>query len=100
MMEKHYEMALPKGASSAVDKAAKEFFEKVYVELEKITDWKAVVIGDALVNLAKKLEIKNSQFFADMRMVITGKKVSPPLNESMEILGKAECLKRIKTLTN
>lgn len=73
----------------------KEFFEKVYIELEKITDWKAVVIGDSLINLAKKLEMKNSQFFADMRMVITGKKVSPPLNESMEILGKAECLKRL-----
>ncbi len=73
----------------------KEFFEKVHSELEKITDWKAIMIGDSLVNLAKKLEIKNSQFFADMRMVITGKKVSPPLNESMEILGKDECLTRL-----
>ena len=45
--------------------------------------------------LAKKLEIKNSLFFADMRMVITGKKISPPLNESMEILGKDECLTRL-----
>ncbi|MFA6017132.1 MAG: glutamate--tRNA ligase [Patescibacteria group bacterium] len=76
----------------------KEFFGKVSQELEKVTDWKALVIGDSLVNLAKKLEIKNSQFFADMRMVITGKKVSPPLNESMEILGKDECLTRIKKL--
>jgi glutamyl-tRNA synthetase len=73
----------------------KDFFEKVHVELEKINDWKALVIGDSLVNLAKKLEIKNSQFFADMRMAITGKKISPPLNESMEILGKEECLKRL-----
>jgi len=48
-----------------------------------------------LANLAKKLEIKNSHFFADMRMAITGKKISPPLNESMEILGKEECLKRL-----
>jgi glutamyl-tRNA synthetase len=63
--------------------------------LEKLTDWKAFQIGEALVNLAKKLEIKNSIFFADMRMVITGKKISPPLNESMEILGKDECLKRL-----
>lgn len=76
----------------------KDFFKKVELELEKITDWKTLVIGDTLVNLAKKLEIKNSQFFADMRMVITGKKVSPPLNESMEILGKEECLNRIKKI--
>ncbi|MFA6533221.1 MAG: glutamate--tRNA ligase [Patescibacteria group bacterium] len=72
----------------------KDFFGKVKTELENVTDWKADIIGESLVNLAKKLEIKNSQFFADMRMVITGKKVSPPLNESMEILGKDECLKR------
>src|SRR3989339_470801 len=63
------------------------FFGKVKTELEKVNDWKAVTIGESLVYLAKKLEIKNSQFFADMRMVITGKKISPPLNESMEILG-------------
>jgi glutamyl-tRNA synthetase len=63
--------------------------------LEKVSDWKAVLIGENLINLAKKLEIKNSQFFADMRAIITGKKISPPLNESMEILGKKECLKRL-----
>lgn len=73
----------------------KEFFGKVKEELEKVNDWKTLVIGEVLVNLAKKLEIKNSQFFADMRMVITGKKISPPLNESMEILGKEECLRRL-----
>jgi glutamyl-tRNA synthetase len=76
-------------------KDKKEFFTKVSQELEKVTDWKALIIGDSLVNLAKKLEIKNSQFFMDMRLVITGKKISPPLNESMEILGKEECLKRL-----
>ncbi|MCR4312800.1 MAG: hypothetical protein NUV58_00965, partial [Candidatus Roizmanbacteria bacterium] len=73
----------------------KEFFKQVHVEIEKLTDWKADLIGESLINLAKKLEIKNSIFFADMRMVITGKKISPPLNESMEILGKDECLKRL-----
>ena len=75
-----------------------DFFGKVYAELEKVIDWKVDLIGESLINLAKKLEIKNSQFFADMRMAITGKKISPPLNESMEILGKDECLKRIKKL--
>ena len=72
-----------------------DFFRKVHQELEKVTDWKADLIGESLINLAKKLEIKNSLFFADMRMVITGKKISPPLNESMEILGKDECLTRL-----
>lgn len=75
--------------------AKKEFFTQVREELNGIGKWKAVQIGEVLINLAKKLEIKNSQFFMDMRLIITGKKISPPLNESMEILGKEECLKRL-----
>jgi glutamyl-tRNA synthetase len=76
----------------------KDFFGKVHTELEKVTDWKAGLIGESLVNLAKKLEIKNSQFFMDMRVAMTGKKISPPLNESMEILGQDKCLNRIKKI--
>ncbi len=75
-----------------------DFFEKVHAELEKMTDWKADLIGEVLVNLAKKLEIKNSQFFMDIRVVMTGKKISPPLNESMELLGKEECLTRLRKI--
>ena len=32
------------------------------------------------------------EFYATL---VGGKKISPPLNESMEILGKEECLKRL-----
>jgi glutamyl-tRNA synthetase len=76
----------------------KDFFKQVSETLNQLNDWKAVKIGEELASLAKKLEIKNSQFFMDMRVVITGKKISPPLNESMEILGKEECLKRLNKI--
>ncbi len=74
----------------------KEILQAIYQSLEKINQWSPRVIGEEMVNLAKKLNIKNSEFFMILRVVITGKKISPPLNESMEILGKEECLKRIK----
>ena len=32
----------------------------------------------------------------DIRVAITGKTVGPPLFKSMEILGKKECMKRLK----
>jgi len=78
----------------------KEFFANAEKTLASINDWKANVIGEAMQNLATSLKIKNSRFFMDMRVAITGKKISPPLNESMEILGKEECLRRIKNLIN
>jgi len=31
-----------------------------------------------------------------LRIAISGKKVTPPLNESMELLGKEECISRIE----
>ncbi|PIV08969.1 glutamate--tRNA ligase [Candidatus Roizmanbacteria bacterium CG02_land_8_20_14_3_00_36_15] len=77
----------------------KDFFNRVVGVLEKVNTWKATAIGEAMQKLAKELNIKNSQFFMDLRVAITGKRISPPLNESMEILRKEECLERVKKLT-
>ncbi len=64
--------------------------------LSGIAEWSAVNIGQAMLDCAKKNNIKNSLFFMILRVVISGKKISPPLNESMEILGKEESVKRIE----
>jgi hypothetical protein len=32
-----------------------------------------------------------------LRVAISGKKITPPLNESMVILGKQECIERIQS---
>lgn len=76
----------------------KELLAHIVSTLEKITDWKAEKIGDAMVTLAKKLGVKNGEFFMTLRIAVTGKKISPPLNESMELLGKEKTLKRIRSI--
>lgn len=79
-----------------VDMAGKkDLLKKIYEELLPISDWKANTIGESMNNLVKKLNINTGDFFMTLRVAITGKKISPPLNDSMEILGKKECLKRI-----
>jgi glutamyl-tRNA synthetase len=45
--------------------------------------------------LADELGLKAGQLFGAMRMAITGQAVSPPLFETMEIIGKQACLKRL-----
>ena len=57
--------------------------------------WKADKLGEVMQSVAKELNIPNSKFFMAVRVAITGRKITPPLNESMEILGKEECLKRL-----
>jgi len=76
----------------------KALLKKIHDELSKVRQWKVEVIGDTMQKLAEKEKIKNSEFFMILRAATTGKKISPPLNESMEILGKKECLERIKSL--
>lgn len=75
--------------------AEKDLLQKMHHRLERINDWRADAIGSAMQNLAKELAVKNNQFFMVLRVVITGRKISPPLNESMVMLGKAECLVRL-----
>lgn len=70
--------------------------QKVAETLEAITDWKAEIVGEKLQALATQENIPFGKFFMMMRVVITGKKISPPLNESMEIVGKEECLARLR----
>ncbi|OGK23169.1 glutamate--tRNA ligase [Candidatus Roizmanbacteria bacterium RIFCSPLOWO2_01_FULL_37_12] len=77
----------------------KELLGKMRDSLEKVTEWKSDKIGEKMQELAKKEGVKTGDFFMTLRVAMTGKKISPPLNESMEILGKEECLERIKNLT-
>lgn len=77
----------------------KALLKKMQDALTSISEWKADIIGEKMQALAKKEGVKTGEFFMTLRVAITGKKISPPLNESMEILGKEECLRRIKKLT-
>ena len=50
----------------------------------------------ALRALAEKLELKVGQLFGILRVAVTGQRVSPPLIETMELLGKEIVLERLE----
>lgn len=74
-----------------------ELLQKIAEKIESIADadWKADYIGEQMLAVAQEEGVKNKKFFQLLRVAITGKKISPPLNESMEILGKEVCSKRV-----
>ncbi|OGF99553.1 glutamate--tRNA ligase [Candidatus Gottesmanbacteria bacterium RIFCSPHIGHO2_02_FULL_39_14] len=78
----------------------RSLLSKIVLQLENLNQWKSAIIGQTMKVLAEKLKIKNSEFFMVLRVAVTGQKVTPPLNESMEILGKEKILSRIKKLIN
>ncbi|MGB4965539.1 MAG: hypothetical protein WBO77_00305, partial [Microgenomates group bacterium] len=67
--------------------------------LSQLSAWSVESIGQAMLQVAVDAGLKNSEYFMIMRVIITGRKISPPLNESMELLGKEECLKRLHPVT-
>jgi glutamyl-tRNA synthetase len=51
----------------------------------------------SLRELAGELGAKAGDLFSLIRVAVTGKRVTPPLFESMEILGQERCLARLRT---
>ncbi len=61
--------------------------------------WRAAAIEEALrAAVVDGLGLKPRFAFGPLRTAISGRRVSPPLFESMEILGKAATLVRLRTL--
>ena len=68
--------------------------------LEQIEEskWTTVEIEDVMRNLASNAEVKPGKLFMLTRIIITGQKVSPPLFETMEIVGKNKIIQRLHTV--
>ena len=64
--------------------------------LEEVNPFAAETIHQAFRERAEELGVKAGSFFGPIRGAISGKKVSPPLFESIEALGLKETLRRIE----
>ncbi len=64
--------------------------------LTEVEPFSAEAIHVAFREKAEELGVKAGSFFGPVRGAISGKKVSPPLFESIEALGRQETLQRIK----
>jgi len=59
-------------------------------------EFKAAVLEPAFKDFAAGAGLKPGPYFGAVRIAVTGKKVSPPLFESMEALGREETEKRLR----
>jgi glutamyl-tRNA synthetase len=67
--------------------------------LSDLSEWTTESIEGALrTALIDGLGLKPKVAFGPVRLAITGRRVSPPLFESMELLGSQRSLSRIKAL--
>jgi glutamyl-tRNA synthetase len=63
--------------------------------LSSVESFDQSILEDILRRLAGDLGLKAGQLFALLRVATTGRDAAPPLFETMAVLGKERCLKRI-----
>lgn len=86
--EKSVSKGLAKEGMGAVLDAAR-------TALEAVTDWTAENIDAALEPLPEALDVKKRLVFGAVRVAECGNMVSPPLGETMALIGRDDCLARI-----
>ena len=86
-------------ARAALREEAPQVLDTAIEVLEGLDDFSPQAQQDALrAALVDGLGIKARFAFAPLRTAVTGRRVSPPLFESMEILGKDSSLARLRAL--
>ena len=68
---------------------------QAYSLLEGLPNIKPTTVEQPMRDLAEKLKLKPGQLFGILRSAATGQKISPPLFESMEIIGRDKVFFRI-----
>ncbi len=93
---------LDAGSPAVLDAAIEalaDIDERGHGVLGEHSGWQAAAIEAALrTALVERLGIKARLAFGPLRTAVSGQRISPPLFESMEILGKASTLARLRAL--
>jgi glutamyl-tRNA synthetase len=79
-----------------IDDAGRDVVRAAYDVLSALPEWSTASIQEALqAELVDKRELKPRVAFGPVRVAATGRKVSPPLFESLELLGRDRSLGRL-----
>jgi glutamyl-tRNA synthetase len=80
------------------DGAAKEVLKRTLADLSPLQEWSHSEIEAVLrKSLIEEMGLKPRIAFGAVRIAVTGSTISPPLFESMELLGKTLCIERIES---
>ncbi|QUH04581.1 glutamate--tRNA ligase [Saccharopolyspora erythraea] len=87
----------PASAEKALGEDARPVLEAAVSALDALPEWTTEAIEAALKeSVVDGLGIKPRKAFAPVRVAVTGRTVSPPLYESMELLGREVSLRRLR----
>ncbi len=77
-------------------KASAAIVEELLEKLETLVVFDAGSVGAAINEFCRAKDLKSKEIFMPIRMMVCGKKASPPLFETMGVLGKERCRTRMR----
>jgi glutamyl-tRNA synthetase len=84
---------LPKGLSG---KIVADWFSDVLEAFENLDEWSAPKIKEVMENFISQAKIKPKDLFMSMRVAVSGTLISPPLMETIQVLGKEMVRRRMR----
>jgi len=87
------EALIPKGKTAA---EIKKIFLQVIESFDAVMNWDHATLETLLREVSEKAGWTSKDLFMPVRMAVTGRSHTPPLFETMELLGKECCRRRMK----
>jgi glutamyl-tRNA synthetase len=64
--------------------------------LDPVLEWRAETVEEAMRGFAERHELSTKELFMPVRIAVTGRAATPPLFETMAVLGKELCRRRLR----
>ena len=86
----------PKAAKKALRPAARQPLQLLLDRLALLEDWRAESIHDVIRVITEELEVGMGKVGQPLRVAVTGGSFSPPIDQTVEMIGRERSLRRIE----
>jgi glutamyl-tRNA synthetase len=85
-----------KAAAQHLTGEAQEPLQRLYTALADLPDWHGAAIQATVNKIAEELDLKLGKVAQPLRVAVSGGAVSPPIDVTLELLGRDRTLRRIE----
>jgi glutamyl-tRNA synthetase len=85
-------------AQKLIEKAGGEYLRDAALRLESVEDWTAEEVTAVLDELASGANLSRTKAWQPIRAAVTGSRISPPLPESIALLGRERTVDRLRNV--
>jgi glutamyl-tRNA synthetase len=86
-----------KAASKALKPVALEALKHLHDDLEQLEVWNSSTIHEVIESITNALDVKMGAVGQPLRVAVTGGSFSPPIDKTVEIIGREKTLARINS---